>query len=211
MTDSFTVASGRTAHPNPDVRDRIVAVAERLFRDIGYQKTTVADIARELRMSPANVYRFFESKKAINEAVASRLIGEVEAAIVAIAEGPGPAAQRLRACLQTVHLMCAARFVGDYKIHEMVNVAMTESWEVVEAHVNTIRTLVGRLIAEGVVEGEFRVPDVEIASHCVMLAWIRFFHPELIAQCCDKELPTLDQMSDFVLAALGHRTPSAPH
>ena len=29
------------------------AVAERLFREIGYQKTTVADIAKVLRMSPA--------------------------------------------------------------------------------------------------------------------------------------------------------------
>ena len=43
-------------------------VAERLFREIGYQKTTVADIAKELRMSPANVYRFFDSKKAIPRA-----------------------------------------------------------------------------------------------------------------------------------------------
>ena len=34
-----------------DTRERILVVAERLFRQIGYQKTTVADIAKELRMS----------------------------------------------------------------------------------------------------------------------------------------------------------------
>jgi len=65
-------------HIEPDTRERILVVAERLFRQIGYQKTTVADIAKELRMSPANVYRFFESKKAINEGVARVLMGEVE-------------------------------------------------------------------------------------------------------------------------------------
>ena len=43
-----------------DVRERILVIAERLFREIGYQKTTVADIAKALQMSPANVYRFFE-------------------------------------------------------------------------------------------------------------------------------------------------------
>jgi len=32
------------------------------FRQIGFQKTTVADIARELHMSPANVYRYFAAK-----------------------------------------------------------------------------------------------------------------------------------------------------
>ena len=50
-------------HVEPDTHERILVVAERLFREIGYQKTTVADIAKVLRMSPANVYRFFDSKK----------------------------------------------------------------------------------------------------------------------------------------------------
>ena len=63
-------------HIETDTRERILVVAERLFRQIGYQKTTVADIAKELRMSPANVYRFFDSKKAIHESVARDLMEE---------------------------------------------------------------------------------------------------------------------------------------
>ena len=47
-------------HTEQDTRERILAMAERLFREIGYQKTTVADIAKELRVSPAGVYRFFD-------------------------------------------------------------------------------------------------------------------------------------------------------
>ena len=72
-----------------DTRERILVVAERLFRQIGYQKTTVADIAKELRMSPANVYRFFDSKKAIHEGVARTLMGEVEVEAQRIARSPG--------------------------------------------------------------------------------------------------------------------------
>ena len=77
-------------HIEPDTRERILVVAERLFREIGYQKTTVADIAKVLRMSPANVYRFFDSKKAIHEGVARILMGEVEVAAKAIVAKPGP-------------------------------------------------------------------------------------------------------------------------
>ena len=91
----ITLSHGR-ASPFPARRnrhpERIVATAERFFREIGYQKTTVADIAKALKMSPANIYRFFESKKAINEAVAERLMREVEAAVAAIAAEDGPAA-----------------------------------------------------------------------------------------------------------------------
>src|SRR5580692_2341952 len=117
-------------HVEPDTRERILVVAERLFRQIGYQKTTVADIAKELRMSPANVYRFFESKKAIHESVARSLMGEVEEVAKAIVTKPGPAATRLRELLTTIHRMNSERYVGDSKLHEMVEIAMEESWEV---------------------------------------------------------------------------------
>ena len=46
------------AHIETDVRERILVTAERLFREIGYRKTAVADIARALRMSSADIYRF---------------------------------------------------------------------------------------------------------------------------------------------------------
>ena len=83
-------------HIEPDTRERILVVAERLFRQIGYQKTTVADIAKELRMSPANVYRFFDSKKAIHEGVARTLMGGVEIAAQSICRNRRSATTRMR-------------------------------------------------------------------------------------------------------------------
>src|ERR1700710_1300535 len=103
-------------HIEPDTRERILVVAERLFREIGYQKTTVADIAKVLRMSPANVYRFFDSKKSIHEGVARTLMGGVEEAASAIATGRGPAAARLRELMTTIHRMNCERYVGDAKL-----------------------------------------------------------------------------------------------
>src|ERR1700754_3053042 len=93
-------------------RERILVVAERLFREIGYQKTTVADIAKVLRMSPANVYRFFDSKKSIHEGVARGLMGEVEDAAQAIANAPGSASARLRELIVSINRMNAERYVG---------------------------------------------------------------------------------------------------
>src|SRR3977135_1432590 len=122
-------------HIEPDTRERILVVAERLFREIGYQKTTVADIAKVLRMSPANVYRFFDSKKAIHEGVARIMMGGVEEAAQAIATKPGPASRRLRELLTTVHRMNSERYVGDSKLHEMVAIAMEEDWHGCVAHI----------------------------------------------------------------------------
>ena len=180
-------------------------VAERLFREIGYQKTTVADIAKVLRMSPANVYRFFDSKKAINEGVARGLMGEVEEAAHAIVIRPGPAADRLRELLTTVHRMNSERFVGDSKLHEMVAIAMEESWDVCVAHMLMITRVIGEVIAQGAASGEFEAPDVPLAAGCTCTAMIRFFHPQMIAQCANKPGPSIDQMIDFILASLASR------
>src|SRR5215475_7233889 len=190
-------------HIEPDTRERILVTAERLFRQIGYQKTTVADIAKELRMSPANVYRFFDSKKAIHEGVARTLMGEVEEAARAIVNRPGPAALRLRELITTINRMNTERYVGDNKLHEMVEIAMQEDWDVCVAHMECIASVIGQVIAQGAASGEFEAPDLQLASLCVCTAMMRFFHPQMIAQCADKPGPTIDQQIDFVLAGLG--------
>jgi AcrR family transcriptional regulator len=192
-------------HVEPDTRERILVVAERLFRQIGYQKTTVADIAKELRMSPANVYRFFDSKKAIHEGVARSLMGEVEEAAKAVVARPGPAAARMKELLTTIHRMNSERYVGDSKLHEMVEIAMEESWEVCMAHMQTVTESIAGVIAQGAASGEFEAPDVPLAALCVCTAMMRFFHPQMIAQAMNKPGPSIDQMIDFVLAGL------APH
>ncbi|WP_322514286.1 TetR family transcriptional regulator [Rhodopseudomonas palustris] len=188
-----------------DMRHRILVVAERLFRQIGYQKTTVADIAKVLQMSPANVYRFFDSKKAIHKGVARHLMGEVEQAADSIAAGHGPAAERLRDLLTTVHRMNTERYVGDEKLHEMVAIAMQENWDVCVNHMECITAAIGEVVAQGVASGEFDAPDVPLAAGCVCTTMLRFFHPQMIAQAFEKEEPSLDQLIDFVLAGLGAR------
>jgi AcrR family transcriptional regulator len=192
-------------HIEHDTRERILVVAERLFREIGYQKTTVADIAKVLRMSPANVYRFFDSKKAIHEGVARTLMGGVESAAQAIATRHESAASRLRELMTTIHRMNCERFVGDSKLHEMVAVAMEESWEVCGAYMQRLTETIGAVIAEGAASGEFEVSDVPLAAMCAFTAMMRFFHPQMIAQCLNKPGPSLDQMIDFVLAGLAPR------
>jgi AcrR family transcriptional regulator len=192
-----------------DTRERILVVAERLFRQIGYQKTTVADIAKELRMSPANVYRFFDSKKAIHEGVARGLMGEVEQAAQTIAATGGPASVRLRELMTSIHRMNAERYVGDSKLHEMVAIAMEEDWDVCVAHMELITGTIGSVIAEGAASGEFEVADVPLAATCACSAMIRFFHPQMIAQCANKPGPSIDEMIDFVIAGLSPRAKGA--
>ncbi|MBI5264031.1 MAG: helix-turn-helix transcriptional regulator [Bradyrhizobium sp.] len=72
-------------------RDRLLDTAIRLYRETGYEKTTVADIARGASMSPAND-RFFPSRQTIEEAVVAMLLDEVATAAKDAARRGGGAA-----------------------------------------------------------------------------------------------------------------------
>src|SRR5258705_2223386 len=134
-------------HIETDTRERILVVAERMSRKIDQQKTRVADMAKELRMSPANVYRFFDSKKAIHEGVARTLMGEVEVEAQRIARAPGPAPARLREMMKTIHRMNTERYVGDSKLHEMVQIAMQAGTDVAAAAMERIPSAIVLLMS----------------------------------------------------------------
>jgi AcrR family transcriptional regulator len=183
-------------------RCRIIATAERLFREIGFQKTTVADIARTLGMSPANVYRFFGAKSEISAAVACQLMGEVEAGAKKIVEGPGSASDRLRALVIGNEAMNGARYIGERKIHDMVEAALDEKWPIVQDHIDRIEALIEEVVASGMANGEFAPGDAKLAARLVHAACIRYCHPRVMVECADRPEPTSGQMVDFCLAAL---------
>ena len=69
----------------------------------------------------------------------------------------------------------------------------------------SVGQIIGEVIAQGVASGEFEVEDLEVAALCACTAMMRFFHPQMIAQCATKPGPTIDQMIDFVVAGLSPR------
>jgi len=193
------------------MQQRVVATAERLFRQYGYQKTTVADIAADLGMSPANVYRFFASKAAITEAVARKVTTEVVEQVRLATEEPGlSACERLRRLVAAMQRALTQRCLQDNRMHAMVHAAIEQNWNVVQAHKENIRRIIAGVIADGVAAGEFDVEDVDLAAHCFQAATISYCHPMIIEhrlRSGDDIDATLAPMVAFALRGLGAREP----
>lgn len=207
MTNDAAEALLPLADHAPTTRCRIIAAAERFFHEIGYRKTTVADIAKALRMSPANVYRFFDSKKAINEAVLARVIQDVEALIVAIADTPGSSAtDRIAGIVRALHHDCVERCNANPRMHEMIEAAMSESWDVCGRHVARIGAVLVRVVGEGMRSGEFGVADAEVAGLCVQAAITRYCNPILVSLYPNVPGPPIEDMIAFVLGGLRVRS-----
>lgn len=185
-------------------RAAIMDAADQLFRTLGYQKTAVADIARELRMSPANVYRFFPSKRAICEAIADRVLEQIVDAVRATVRGPGPVPDKVRALFRLLQEQTVALFFHERRMHDMVAAALEEHWPVCDRYVQSIDDAFVQLVRDGQAEGVFGGMAPEDAGRMMHLATAMFTHPTMVQQCQDtKDLPALARgMAEFCLRAL---------
>jgi AcrR family transcriptional regulator len=165
-----------------DTRARIVETAEVLFRRLGFAKTAVADIAAELRMSPANVYRFFPSKTAIVQAICQRCLSEVEENAWAIARSKAPASQRLERLVLEILAYHKENLLTEQRVNDIVLIALEQNWDEILAHKETLRTAVELIVRDGIEAGEFEPVDPRETSQAIMRSLVSFCHPVLVAQ-----------------------------
>ena len=77
--------------------------------------------------------------------------------------------------------------ISDKRVHDIVLVAIEDSWEAILAHKAVIRNVVELILRDGIETGEFdRVDPVETAR-VMMIALVAFMHPIVIGQCVEDE------------------------
>ncbi len=64
--------------PGPERRESILQAAKSLFADKGYHGVSIDEIAREVDVSPAILYRHFKSKQLLYDAVLQEMSGKRE-------------------------------------------------------------------------------------------------------------------------------------
>ena len=172
---------------NPDdTRARIMETAEALFRRLGFAKTAVADIAAELKMSPANVYRFFPSKNAIVEAICRRCLSEVEEKAWAVARSKGPAGQRMERLILEILAYHKENLLIEHRVNEMVLFAMDHMWDTIRAHKEVMRNVTELILRDGIETGEFEPVEPRATADLIMRSVLSFTHPVLVGQCLEE-------------------------
>jgi AcrR family transcriptional regulator len=169
-----------------DTRARIMATAEALFRRLGFAKTAVADIAAELKMSPANVYRFFPSKNAIIEAICRRCLSEVEEKAWAVARSKGPAPQRMERLFLEILAYHKENLLIEHRVNEIVVFAIEHMWDTIRAHKEVTRNVVELILRDGVEAGEFEPIDPRGTAEVMMRSMVYFCHPMLVSESLEQ-------------------------
>jgi AcrR family transcriptional regulator len=144
-----------------EVRARILKTANHLFRRYGHAKTTVADIAAELGMSPANIYKFFPSREAIVEACAEINIAHLQASLVAAIARKRKAQDKLEAYAITMIRDHKEAFRNERELYALIMMANENRWPCIQAFLAQNVLLLGEILEEGNRAQDFRVANVK--------------------------------------------------
>ncbi|QAZ68813.1 TetR/AcrR family transcriptional regulator [Solidesulfovibrio carbinolicus] len=200
-----------TASDAAAMKLQILETAENLFRQIGYAKTTVTDIAKALGMSQANIYRYFPSKAGINEAICERVVHQIEAQSWEALVQDGTSTERLKRFIKEYHRTVKNSIIKEKRLYDMVAVAMDEHWSVIQGHSARVRDLLKIIIEQGMSSGEFRRVNSDNMAKALNGSLAVFIYPKLLEhEINDEERggdhdrldADLDQLLDLVLNGL---------
>ena len=186
-----------------DTRERILEATEALLRRHGPDKVAVVDVARALGMSHANVYRYFDSKLALRNAIVARWLARVTAPLDAIVAADGPAAERLRLWSNTLMAEKRHKVLDDPDMYAAFQGLVGDARLATTGHMEHLQAQVRSLIEAGCASGEFRVCDLDAATAMVLDASVRFHHPRLVAETAGKDMDArAEAVTQVILAGL---------
>jgi AcrR family transcriptional regulator len=184
-------------------REQILAAADTYFRTYGYTKTTVADLAKAIGLSKAYIYKFFDSKQAIGEAVCGKTLGTITAELREIAGGKRPVATRLRLIYRTIARRGAELHFSERKLYELAVIACIEKWRPVRNQQAELLGIIHELITEGRKSGDFeqKTPIGEV-SLAILQTLELFSPPLLLEQNFDGSESKAESVANLVLRSL---------
>ncbi|MEQ1707856.1 MAG: TetR/AcrR family transcriptional regulator [Terricaulis sp.] len=183
-----------------NTRDRILHAAMLRIKHYGYGKTTMAEIAADCDMSPGNIYRFFEAKIDIAEAMARVHYATEQAELSAIArKKEWPADRRLREIFFKRMRDSYCMFEENSKILEVAEVLTRERPLFSNEQLALERVFLTALLEEGEKAGLFAPGDHAFTAEMIQAATMKFSVPQLFSRLT---LPKLERELEGVLSLL---------
>lgn len=146
------------ARPQTDIeagRERLIDVVIELVEERGASALTVAEVATRAGMSPANLYRYFESRDAMIEAVAERWFQPKVAVMEEVVASDLPARRKLYEFYARRFTLIRAMWERDPVVFQTYCDVGEEHFEVVRSYVDLGDHYLGEIVAEAMAEGHF--------------------------------------------------------
>ncbi len=157
--------------------ERILEAADARFRDYGYAKTTMAEIARDAGVSVGGVYRFYPGKEALLVASVARALEEKLAAGLDAAARERDAFAALGAFLRARLCTGHAQVAKTRHFYELIRLVNERHQDLLLAYERRVIAAIADILRRGVRAGRFALDDPDEAAYDIHQATLRYNSP----------------------------------
>ncbi len=203
MSDIVSPTPQARGPADHSVREQIVEAAGEHFSHYGYDKTTVSELAKAIGFSKAYIYKFFDSKQAIGEAICAQTLSRIVVAIEEAVAGASTPTEKFRRLFKAMATTSVSLFFNDRKLYDIAAHSASEGWPSAQAYCERIRQILTEIVREGREAGEFeRKTPLDETVRAIYLVMLPFANPLLLQHNLDlvEDAPT--QLSNLVLRSL---------
>ncbi len=171
--------------PETDIaatRSRIITAADHMIQEKGAISFTMTDLATAVGMSPSNLYRFFESKDALAEAMAGEWFAELEVIMEELVVADMPVEEKLYQFFASRLVVKRARFEDDPGLFESYMELGDEHFEVIKGYVDLADHYMASILAEAMEKGYFKGLELDTVVSLVNTMMQPFCNPKLMMQ-----------------------------
>ncbi|MFC4290857.1 TetR family transcriptional regulator [Sphingorhabdus arenilitoris] len=157
------------ARPQTDIeagRKLLLATVEKLIGERGAMDISMTELAAAAGMSPSNIYRFFDSKEALLEAVAEAWFADKVAVMEEVTASDMPAQEKMLAFFARRFVLMRERYNEDPGLFESYCLLGNQHFDVVKGYVDLGDHYLAMVVADAMEEGYFKGYSID---QCVSL------------------------------------------
>jgi AcrR family transcriptional regulator len=195
--------AGQRGPADHAIREQIILAAMDYFARYGYDKTTVSELAREVGFSKAYIYKFFDSKQAIGEAICGSCLSRIVAAAEEAISDRKSASDKLRSLFKSLISSSVEMFFADRKLYDLTAASTLEGWSSYLSYQVTMSEMLRTIILEGRASGEFeRKTPIDETCRAILQAMQSFVNPVMLQHNLDLLPDAPDEVASLVLRSL---------
>jgi AcrR family transcriptional regulator len=187
------------ARPQTDIeagRRLLLETAEGIIRDRGAVDIAISELASVAGMSPSNIYRFFESKEVLFEAIAERWFADKILIMETVIASSMSARDKMHAFFGRRFALMVADYETDPELFQSYCELGSQHFETVRGYVDLADHYLALIVAEAMQDGYFSKLTIDQTVSLINLMIQPFCNPDLIIHIGVR--PTDDKLSEII-------------
>lgn len=198
------------ARPQTDIdatRRQLLEIVDDLVRDRGSAEISMTDLAAAAGMSPSNLYRFFENREALLEAVAEKFFARKIEVMEDVTASDLPVRKKMYEYFARRFELVVEQYEADPDLLKSYLEIGNQHFEVVRGYVDLGDHYLALIVAEAMEQGYFEGLSIDQAVSLINQMVQCYTNPEAIIYIGTTKLKVekLAMIIDTIFAGLGNK------